>query len=99
VTHPDYQEDFEKLEQQLVKLYGLCQMGNIKWFLGICIERLFISCQIYLVQDSFITKVCTEFSLIHADNKYPSTLSPIFYGSYPMMDYLSHQIQRPINTS
>jgi hypothetical protein len=28
--HPDYQEDFEKLEQQLVKLYNLRQIGDIK---------------------------------------------------------------------
>jgi hypothetical protein len=28
--HPDYQKDFGKLEQQLVKLYGLRQIGNVK---------------------------------------------------------------------
>jgi hypothetical protein len=71
--HPDYLEDFEKLEQQLVKLYGLCQMGNVKWFLGICVERLLASRQLYLIQDSFIVKVCTEFNLICTDSKYPST--------------------------
>jgi hypothetical protein len=47
-------------------------MDNIKWFLGICVECLLTSCQLYLVQDSFITKVCTEFNLICADNKYSS---------------------------
>jgi hypothetical protein len=71
--HPDYQEDFEKLEQQLVKLYGLRQMGNVKWFLGIRVERILASRQLYLIQDSFIIKVCTEFNLIRADGKYPST--------------------------
>jgi hypothetical protein len=54
--HPDYKKDFEKLEQQLVKLYGLRQMGNIKWFLGIQVERVLASRQLYLIQDSFIAK-------------------------------------------
>jgi hypothetical protein len=71
--HPDYQEDFEKLEQQLIKLYNLCQIGDVKWFLGIQVERILASRQLYLIQDAFINKVCTEFSLIRADSKYPST--------------------------
>jgi hypothetical protein len=71
--HPDYQEGFEKLEQQLIKLYNLRQMGNVKWFLGIRVERVLANRQLYLVQDSFIVKVCTEFDLISADGKYPST--------------------------
>jgi hypothetical protein len=33
--HLDYQEDFEKLERQLIKLYNLRQIGDVKWFLGI----------------------------------------------------------------
>jgi hypothetical protein len=71
--HPDYQDEFEKLEQQLVKLYNLRQIGNVKWFLGIRVERLLASRQLYLVQDAFINKVCTEFALIRTDSKYPST--------------------------
>jgi hypothetical protein len=71
--HPDNQEDFEKLEQQLVKLYNLRQIGDIKWFLGIRVERVLASRQLYLVQDAFINKVCTEFDLVCADGRYPST--------------------------
>ena len=71
--HPDYQEDFKRLEQQLVQLYNLRQMGDIKWFLGIRVERLLADKQLYLVQDAFIKKVCTEFELVRADGKYPST--------------------------
>jgi hypothetical protein len=48
-------------------------MGNAKWFLGIRFERVLASRQLYLVQDTFINKVCTEFDLIRADGKYPST--------------------------
>jgi hypothetical protein len=40
---PDYQNEFEKFEQQLVKLYDLRQIGNVKWFLGIRVERLLAS--------------------------------------------------------
>jgi hypothetical protein len=47
--HPDYQDKFEELEQQLAKLYNLRQIGDVKWFLGIRIERVFDSCQLYLV--------------------------------------------------
>jgi hypothetical protein len=47
--HPDYQEDFEKLERQLVKLYNLRQIGNVKWFLGIRVKRVLTSRQLYLV--------------------------------------------------
>jgi hypothetical protein len=71
--YPDYQDEFEKLEQHLVKLYNLRQIGDVKWFLGIRIERVLASRQLYLVQDAFINKVCTEFDLIRADSKYPST--------------------------
>jgi hypothetical protein len=71
--HPDYQDEFEKLERQLVKLYNLRQIGDVKWFLGIRVERLLASRQLYLVQDAFINKVCTEFALIRTDGKYPST--------------------------
>jgi hypothetical protein len=71
--HPNYQDDFEKLEQQLVKLYNLRPIGNVKWFLGIRVERVLASRQLYLVQDAFINKVCTKISLIRADRRYPST--------------------------
>jgi hypothetical protein len=71
--HPNYQEDFKKLEQQLVKLYNLRQIGDIKWFLGIQVERVLASRQLYLVQDAFINKVCTEFDLIRTDSRYLST--------------------------
>jgi hypothetical protein len=71
--HSDYQDEFEKLEQQLVKLYNLRQIGDVKWFLGIRVERLVATHQLYLVQDAFNTKVCTEFDLICIDGKYPST--------------------------
>jgi hypothetical protein len=47
--HPDYQDKFEELEQQLAKLYNLRQIGDVKWFLGIRIERVFASRQLYLV--------------------------------------------------
>jgi hypothetical protein len=86
--HPNYQEDFEKLEQQLIKLYNLRQISEVKWFLGIRVERVLASRQLYLLQDAFINKVCTEFDLIHADGRYLSTplsstsrLEP--YGSTP----------------
>jgi hypothetical protein len=42
-------------------------------FLGIRVERVLASRQLYLVQDAFINKVCTEFNLIRVDGKYPST--------------------------
>jgi hypothetical protein len=71
--HPDYQDKFENLEQQLVKLYILRQIGDVKWFLGIRVERLLASCQLYSVQDAFINNVCTEIDLIRTDGKYSFT--------------------------
>jgi hypothetical protein len=47
--HPDYQENFEKPERQLIKLYNLRQIGDIKWFLGIRVERVIAIRQLYLV--------------------------------------------------
>jgi hypothetical protein len=47
--HPDYQGDFKKLEQQLIKLYNLRQIGDVKWFLNIRVERVLASRQLYLV--------------------------------------------------
>jgi hypothetical protein len=71
--HPDYQEDFERLEQQLIKLYNLRQISNVKWFLSIRVERNLASRQLFLVQDAFIKKVCTEFGLINTNGRYPTT--------------------------
>jgi hypothetical protein len=80
--HFNYQDDFKKLVQQLIKLsiklYNLRQIGSVKWFLGICVECLLTSSQLYLVQDAFINKVCT-------DGKYPSmplssTLKLVLYN-------------------
>jgi hypothetical protein len=48
-------------------------VGSIKWFLSICVEHLFATHRLYLIQDAFITNVCTEFDLICTDGKYPST--------------------------
>jgi hypothetical protein len=79
----DYQEDFENLERQLIKLYNLRQIGNVKWSLGIRVERVLASRQLYLVQDAFINKVCTEFDLIHANGRYPST--PLSSTSRPAL--------------
>jgi hypothetical protein len=95
--HPDYKKDFEKLEQQLVKLYDLRQMGNVKWFLGIRVERVLASRQLYLIQDSFIAKVCTEFGLLRADGKYPSTTLYLLPGLQLIMASLSYQTSRPTN--
>jgi hypothetical protein len=71
--HPNYQDNFKQLKEQLIKLYNLRQIGEVKWFLGIRVERVLASRQLYLVQDAFINKVCTEFDLISANSKYPST--------------------------
>jgi hypothetical protein len=81
--HNDYQEGFEKLEQQLIKLYNLRQIGDVKWSLGIRVERVLASRQLYLVQDEFINKVCTEFDFISANRRYPST--PLSSTSRPAL--------------
>jgi hypothetical protein len=51
--YSNYQDDFKKLVQQLIelsiKLYNLCQIGSVKWFLGSCVECLLASSQLYLV--------------------------------------------------
>jgi hypothetical protein len=83
--HPDYQDDFEKLEQQLVKLYHLRQIGSVKWFLGIRVERLLASRQLYLVQDAFINKVCTELASFVLMTSIPLRPSHLLQGLHPMM--------------
>jgi hypothetical protein len=47
--HPNYKDDFKSLERKLVKLYNLRQISDVKWFLGIRVERVLASRQLYLV--------------------------------------------------
>jgi hypothetical protein len=90
--HPDYQGDFKKLEQQLIKLYNLRQIGDVKWFLNIRVERVLASRQLYLVQDAFIDKVCTKFDFICANGRYLSTplLSALRISPYNSISKLSN---------
>jgi hypothetical protein len=57
-------------EKDLIDLYSIKAMGDLTWFLGICIVRDRALHKTWLVQDAFIDKVCARFS-INAVGKAP----------------------------
>jgi hypothetical protein len=45
----------------IITLYYLRQIGDIKWFLGIRVEPFLATRQLPLIHDSLMVQVCTEF--------------------------------------
>jgi hypothetical protein len=95
--HPDYQDEFEKLEQQLVKLYNLRQIGDVKWFLGIRVERLLASRQLYLVQDALSTRSALNLISFALMANTLLRLSHPLQGLYPTTRPLTSQTSRLTN--
>jgi hypothetical protein len=52
-----------RFEQQLIDLYDIKPMGDLKWFLGIRFIRDRAARKSWLIQDAFIDKACSRFDV------------------------------------
>ena len=64
--------NFTTFATKLAERYELCDLGNLKWFLGIRITRDHTEGTVSLSQDSYIKKIATMFN-IHEQSRYPKT--------------------------
>jgi hypothetical protein len=95
--YSDYQEEFDQLEQQLVKLCNLRQICNVKWFLGIRVERLLASRQLYLVQDALSTRSALNLISFALMANTLLRLSHLLQGLYPTTGPQTSQTSRLTN--
>ena len=58
-------EEATHLKQQLMQRYELRQMGAMAWFLGIRVIRDRPNRKLWLLQDSYISKIANRFHLTH----------------------------------
>jgi hypothetical protein len=68
---PTYLDRLTRFEAQLLDRYEMRSLGDLKWFLGIRIERNRPARKLWLCQDSYIDKIATKFHC--HKNKSPRT--------------------------
>ena len=78
LVHPSNLHVHQQFEDDLLKVYKIRKLGQLKWFLGIRVVRDWNTHRIWLIQDSFIDKVAAKFNLKPA--------SKIIYPDFPLKD-------------
>ena len=63
LVHPSNLHVHQQFEEELMKVYKIRKLGQLKWFLGIRVVRDWDTHRIWLLQDSFIDKVAAKFKL------------------------------------
>lgn len=64
LVHPSKLSYHAEFERQLMKIYDLRCLGDLRWFLGIRVIRSSPTGRIWLIQDSFIDKLATKFNVM-----------------------------------
>ena len=70
LVRPDSTELYRQFERDFSKRYDIRALGELKWFLGIRIVRDYVKSKVWLLQDSYITKVVHEHDILRS-NKHP----------------------------
>ena len=55
---PQHQPKFTEFMTHLTSKYELCDLGELKWFLGIRVVRDHTKKKLWLSQDSYVEKCC-----------------------------------------
>ena len=76
LVHPDNLSHQERLEKELLAVYDIRKLGDLKWFLGIRVVRDIAAGKIWLLQDAFINKVASKFNI--AASTKAARLAPIY---------------------
>ena len=61
--HRDHESHVRQLKQDIMATYHMRDLGELKWFLGICIIRDRSQQKLWLCQDSYIEKIVKRFHL------------------------------------
>ena len=72
LVHPRNLTFHAKFERQLLKIYDLRCLGDLRWFLGIRVIRRNPTGRIWLIQDSFINKLASKFNVTAKAGKWPT---------------------------
>ncbi len=73
LSHPKHRKECESFRAELLKTLKMRELGELKWFLGIRVLRDRTTRKIWLCQDSYITKICTQFRRSEHPSKAPKT--------------------------
>jgi hypothetical protein len=73
---PKYINRLNEFEQKLLNRYELHSLGELKWFLGIRVERDRDARKLWLCQDSYIEKMAVKFNC-NLTGKHPKTPLPL----------------------
>ena len=73
--HKKYTQKVKEFEDSLLRRFEMRSLGELKWFLGIRIERDRPARRLWLCQDSYISKLTAKFH-VNLDGKMPRT--PLF---------------------
>jgi hypothetical protein len=60
----EHQEDCQQFEQDFKARYETRSLGQLSWFLGIRIIRDHVKGKVWMLQDSYITKVCHDHDIL-----------------------------------
>jgi hypothetical protein len=102
MVHPDHHAEYEDFKKKLYAIYEMRDMGDLKWFLGIRVTRDRLQRRIWLSQDSYIEKICTQYGITLDGRKAPKTPLP----SSPLTPYEGtanphdiHQYQQKVGST
>ena len=63
LNHKEHHKEVDEVTELLKKTYKFHNMGDLKWFLGICVTRDHPNQKVYLTQDSYIDKIVKDYTL------------------------------------
>jgi hypothetical protein len=74
-SHPDFQDQADKLERDLAGIWELRDLGDARWFLNIRIVRNLQEKKLWLCQDSYVAAMAARYHL--TDRKPVATPMPV----------------------
>jgi hypothetical protein len=71
LVHPSKLDIHKEFENKLFSRYKLRSIGQLNWFLGICVVRDMPQRSTWLIQDAFIDKAATKYNLMEGATTLP----------------------------
>ncbi|CAD6505921.1 BgTH12-06853 [Blumeria graminis f. sp. triticale] len=76
--HPRHDDKFRAFETKFLQMFEFRKLGNVENFIGVRFERDEAEKKLWLVQDSFISKLEEKFKInIHAKHRIPLPSNPL----------------------
>ena len=71
------EQAYVDFKDKLMTQFKLCEIGDLKWFLGIRVLRNRVHHKIWLCQESYISKVARTFNLVYCKARIPLAVEPL----------------------